>query len=162
MQVSHGPHRRCKLLTSGSLRTECLSVRESFVHGEHSSSTPSPAGIRLSLRRLGRGVLFPVQALPGSWRRRSAPRLPPLIFGDSRSRLKGRGLSVSLRRLSELLLLLPTGDSVWLLFFWGLQWGGGRRLFTRSLTDLCITGLSQFLETQNVGLCIQRQKLLQG
>lgn len=84
------------------------------------TALPDPPSIQLSLRRLWGSVLFPVQTLPSSWRRRSAPRLPPLIFGGPRSGLEGRGLSVSLHRFSKLLLLLPTGDSVWLLFFWGL------------------------------------------
>lgn len=103
------------------------------------TSTPrSPPSPRRSLGGLGRGALFSVWTLPcGRWRRPAARR-PPLVFGWSRVGLGGRGLS-----LRKLLFFLPTTDSVWLLFFLGLQ-RGHRRLSTRPLTNLRIAGFSQF------------------
>lgn len=98
------------------------------------SAPRSPRPGRL-LRGPGWRALFSVQTLPHgrAWR-------PPLVSGWPRGGLGGRGLF-----LGELLFSLPTTDSVWLLFFRGLQWGGWR-FSIGPLANLRIAGFSQFLE----------------
>lgn len=134
MQAFHGPCLHCKLLTSGSFSVPSRTVLSHATSAFHSPPRPG-----CSLRGLGRGALFSVWTPPYGRGRGPAAWWPLLVSGWSRVELGGRGFS-----LSKLLFFLPTSDSVWFLFFWGLQWGG-RELSICPLANLRVAGFPQFL-----------------